>query len=409
MSAPRTAIRMAKADTGHRWERAPLGDLVKIRSGNTPSKSRPEYWGGDMPWLSAKDLKTFVVSRSIETLTNHGFKAATIAEKGSVLILTRGMTLFRDVPVCVAGVPVAFNQDVKALTTKDGLVDTRYLAYFLRARKNRLLSLVDTAGHGTGRLDTSALKDVLIDFPPLDRQVEIVEVLATWDETVEKTDLLLNLKRRRLTAVANRLIDEVVGEERRRLSDIARPVTRRAGRGPHRVLTSSGANGLVDQLEYFNKDVSAEDISTYYLLRQGEFAYNRSASTGYPYGAVKRLERYDEAAISTLYLCFELVAADMSSDFVRELFEFGFMDRQLRKICQAGARSHGLLNVTKADFFDLEIPAPPATTQEEVASALGLARREIDLLIRLKLQYGLQRTALEQRLLLPPDATSVAS
>lgn len=403
--SPRTADDGAEAV----WKRTSLGSLVKIRSGSTPSKSRPDFWGGTRPWISAKDMKTFVVRTSIDNLTDAGFETATTTAEGSILVLTRGMTLFRDVPVCVAGVPVAFNQDVKALVPVAASVDTSYLAYLLRARRNRLLSLVDTAGHGTGRLDTSALMDVLIDLPPLDRQREIAESLAAWDEAIEKTERLIDLKVRRLTGLASRLIRDVTGMAHRRLGDIARPVTRRAGNGPRRVLTSSGANGLVDQLEYFNRDVSSEDISTYHLLRRGEFAYNRSTSTGYPYGAVKRLERYDEAAISTLYLCFELVAADMSPDFLCELFDAGFMNRQLRKICQAGARSHGLLNVTKTDFFNLEIPAPAVSRQEEVATALRLARHEIDRLKQLKQLYEHQRHGLEQQLLTPPVASRAAS
>ena len=86
------------------------------------------------------------------------------------------------------------------------------------------------------------------------------------------------------------------------------------------MLTSSARLGLVDQLEYFSKDVSGADLHGYYLLRRGEFAYNRSASEGYPYGAIKRLDRYDEGVLSTLNICFRPIHTGTSSDFLCHLF-----------------------------------------------------------------------------------------
>ncbi|MGC2062295.1 MAG: restriction endonuclease subunit S, partial [Thermodesulfovibrionales bacterium] len=91
-----------------------LGDVATFKSGGTPHKSKTDYWGGQFPWVSAKDLKSPVVRDSIDRLTKSGFEVANIAPENSLLILVRGMTLFKDVPVCLAGRAVAFNQDIKA-------------------------------------------------------------------------------------------------------------------------------------------------------------------------------------------------------------------------------------------------------------------------------------------------------
>ena len=135
----------------------PLGELAKFKSGGTPRKSREEYWCGDFPWVSAKDLKSPIIIDSINHLTSTGFAAANIAPADSLLILVRGMTLHKDVPVCLAGRDVAFNQDIKALIVTEE-ISPKYLLYFLHSKKNRLLDLVDSAGHGTGRLNTDSLK-----------------------------------------------------------------------------------------------------------------------------------------------------------------------------------------------------------------------------------------------------------
>jgi type I restriction enzyme S subunit len=89
----------------------PLGSIAQFKSGGTPSKAKPHFWGGDFPWISAKDLKSPIIMDSIDRLTPEGVADANIAPKDSILILVRGMTLYKDVPVCLAGKDVAFNQD----------------------------------------------------------------------------------------------------------------------------------------------------------------------------------------------------------------------------------------------------------------------------------------------------------
>lgn len=161
-------------------KKVPLGKLAEFKSGGTPRKSNKDYWSGDLPWVSAKDLKSPEVVDSIDHLSPTGFAAAKIAPDGSLLILVCGMTLHKDVPVCLAGRDVAFNQDIKALIVSEK-ISSKYLLYFLHSRKNRLLELVDSAGHGTGRLNTDSLKAFPVLVPPISEQVAIADLLSTWD------------------------------------------------------------------------------------------------------------------------------------------------------------------------------------------------------------------------------------
>jgi type I restriction enzyme, S subunit len=157
-----------------------------------------------------------------------------------------------------------------------------------------------------------------------------------------------------------------------RIGEHFRRVTRKNTAGIGRVLSASGQHGLVDQVEFFNKRVAAKDVSGYFHLKRGEFAYNRSSMTGYPYGATKRLDRYEDGALSTLYLCIGLrPGAGITSDFAVQLFDSRQLDTELRPIARVGARAHGLLNVTPADFMEVSFPLPPLPEQKKIAAILS--------------------------------------
>lgn len=188
------------------WESAPLGELACFLSGGTPHTQRVEYWGGDIPWVSAKDMKSFVIRDAALRLTNHGAKSGTrMAPEGSVLILVRGMTLLKDLPVGYVEREVAFNQDIKALVpNKD--ISGKYLAYAILAAKEHILQLVNVAGHGTGRLDTTLLKGFEVAIPPLPEQRCIAAILSTWDHAIDLATQLIAAKQQRKRGLMQQLL-----------------------------------------------------------------------------------------------------------------------------------------------------------------------------------------------------------
>ena len=154
-------------------------------------------------------------------------------------------------------------------------------------------------------------------------------------------------------------------------------VTRKNASGNSNVLTISGEHGLISQRDYFKKNVASANLSGYTLLLQGEFAYNKSYSAGYPMGAIKPLTRYDAGVVSSLYVCFRFrdgIEADR--DFFRHYFEAGLLNDELTGITQEGARNHGLLNVGVGDFFKLRLHIPVVEEQRRVASILNAAELE---------------------------------
>lgn len=174
------------------WRDSTLGDVTDFLSGGTPSKSRPDYWNGSIPWVSAKDMKQFRLEDTEDHITDDGASNGTrLAPANSVLLLVRGMTLLNDLPICVLTKPMAFNQDVKALRPT-AHVTSGFLPYLLLGNKDRLLSRVDLAGHGTGRLNSGELRSLEIGLPPKTEQRAIAHILGTLDDKIE-----LNRRRNR--------------------------------------------------------------------------------------------------------------------------------------------------------------------------------------------------------------------
>ena len=163
-----------------------------------------------------------------------------------------------------------------------------------------------------------------------------------------------------------------------RLSDFADRVTRKNSKNETDLpLTISSKDGLVDQVSYFNKTVASKDMSGYYLLKNGEFAYNKSYSVGYDFGSIKRLDRYPMGALSTLYICFALKRHE--SDFIKSYFDSLKWYREIYMISAEGARNHGLLNVPTEEFFDTKHYLPENTDeQKKIADFLIALDRRIE-------------------------------
>ena len=154
--------------------------------------------------------------------------------------------------------------------------------------------------------------------------------------------------------------------------------TRKNKSGCENVLTISAQMGLVNQREFYDKDIASEDNSSYFLMKNGEFAYNKSYSTGYPYGAIKQLAKYDEGIVSPLYICFA-PKAGTNTAFYTQYFEGGRYNREIYRIAQEGARNHGLLNIAVDDFFTGTLTEPGADEQQRIAEILATCDRVIEL------------------------------
>jgi type I restriction enzyme, S subunit len=167
--------------------------------------------------------------------------------------------------------------------------------------------------------------------------------------------------------------------EKKKFENIFKRIATKNIENNKNVLTISAQYGLISQQDFFNKSVSASDVTGYYLLKKGDFAYNKSYSKGYPMGAIKPLKKYEKGVVSTLYICFN-IKDNSYVDFYEHYFESGKINRQIHKIAQEGARNHGLLNLSVIEFFkDIDILKPHIKEQEKIASFLNEISKQIAL------------------------------
>ena len=188
-----------------------------------------------------------------------------------------------------------------------------------------------------------------------------------------------------------------------KLSDFTKRIARKNTQNETDLsLTISSKDGLIAQEHFFNKLVSSKDLSGYYLLKQGEFAYNKSYSVGYDFGSIKRLELYDKGALSTLYICFALT--NYNSDYMRHYFDSLKWYKEIYLIAAEGARNHGLLNVPTESFFETKhILSNDINEQEKIAKFLSLIDQRIEKQRQLvenlkKYKRGLLNAIFEQKI-----------
>ncbi len=182
--------------------------------------------------------------------------------------------------------------------------------------------------------------------------------------------------------------------EQRKLGEIADRVVRKNINNESTLpLTISAQYGLIDQVTYFNNRVASRDVSNYYLVFNGEFAYNKSTSDGFPYGAVKRLDLYRKGVLSTLYIVFCIKnKKKTNSDFLTFFFDTDRWHKGVYERAAEGARNHGLLNISADDFFDIDLSLPKSEQEQAVIGAyfkqldnlITLHQRKYDKLVNIK-------------------------
>lgn len=170
------------------WEVVRLADVAQLYSGGTPSKQRSDFWQGAIPWASPKDLKQPRLFDVEDHISPAGLEAGSrLAPAGAVFIVVRGMILSRDIPVALAMVPMAFNQDMKAIVAGNR-VNREYLLAALTRHKGALLHEIGSAAHGTKRIGTSAIEGFPLPLPPPEDQERIAAAILAIDKKIEREE-----------------------------------------------------------------------------------------------------------------------------------------------------------------------------------------------------------------------------
>ena len=234
-------------------------------------------------------------------------------------------------------------------------------------------------------ISTKNFAECYIGIPSKGEQTKIAKLLRLIDERIATQSKLIEDLKKLKSAIVEKVfcspnqeypMCRIEGFEQAlstyKMSDFSsRIATRNKDSKCSLVLTIAAQYGLVNQEFFFNKSVASENLTGYYLLHKGEFAYNRSYSAGYDWGTVKRLDNYDEGVLSTLYICFKINETIVDSDYLAYYFESTKWHRGLSDIAGEGARNHGLLNVSMADYFNTKHRFPVIEEQKAIAKILN--------------------------------------
>ena len=273
--------------------------------------------------------------------------------------------------------------------------DLDYLAYMLRSDNVRKDITFLAQGISRYNISKNKVMDIAVPVPKFDEQQQIGSYFSNLDHLItlhqRKCDETKELKKFMLQKMFPkkgekkpeiRFAGFTDDWEQRKLEDIAERVTRKNQDYVSELpLTISAQYGLIDQNEFFDKRVASKDVSGYYLIYNGEFAYNKSTSNDAPWGAIKRLDRYENGVLSTLYIVFKIKDEDVtSSDFIATYYDTSNWHKDIQAIAAEGARNHGLLNIAPTDFFKTELMLPQDIKEQQ---KIGDYFRSLDNLITL--------------------------
>ena len=222
-----------------------------------------------------------------------------------------------------------------------------------------------------------------VSLPSLDEQRKIGKLFDTLDNLItlhqRKCALLFSSFQ---ALISMMFTTSTFSWEQRKLGELVDRVVRKNTNNESTLpLTISAQYGLVDQITYFNNRVASRDVSNYYLVLNGEFAYNKSTSDGYPFGAVKRLDLYEKGVLSTLYIVFApKKEQQIDSDYLTVFFDTDRWHKGVAERAAEGARNHGLLNISAEDFFDIDLSVPKDIVEQK---QIGAFIRQLDNLITL--------------------------
>ena len=378
------------------WEQRKLGDLVQFSKGTGYSKGDLRESGTPIILYGRLYTKYETVISEVDTFADA--KAGSVYSRGGEVIVPASGETAEDISIAsvVEKSGVLLGGDLNIITPPADL-DAPFLAISISNGKPHEDMAKMAQGKSVVHLHNTDLEKIDLTYPSHEEQIQISGYFGALDH-------LITLHQREESCAASFSAScfgtlKAFFWEQRKLSDIVDRVTRKnTGLESTLPLTISAQYGLVDQITYFNNRVASQNISNYFLVKKGEFAYNKSSSDGYPFGAVKRLDLYEMGVLSTLYIVFALKAPDVHSDFLACYYDTDNWHKQVSERAAEGARNHGLLNISAEDFLDTSLLIPPNIREQAL---IGEFLKKLDVLITLhqrkleKLQ-AIKRSMLEK-------------
>lgn len=375
------------------WKKSTLGDLALFSKGSGYSKSDICKEGTPVILYGRMYTKYQSVFDEIDTFVNP--KDNSVVSKGGEVIIPGSGESSEDISLAamVKNGGVILGGDLNILKFNQKVNDPAFMSMAITYSPTRAELSSYSQGKTVVHLRNSEIAKGTIRYPNISEQNTIVNYVLSLDAQISaSTSRLALLKKMKAASLQAMFPQEgetvpkvrfkgFEGEWKKvKLNTFAKRIMRKNSNLESTLaLTIASAYGLVSQAEYFNNLVVGSNIQNYYLLKKGEFAYNKSYSNGYPFGSVKRLDRYEQGILSTLYIVFS-IDNSVSSDYITHFFDTTLWHKEIAERAEEGARNHGLLNIATIDFFDIYIWMPDSVKeQQSIASFFTSLDRQITL------------------------------
>ena len=363
------------------WEKTKFGDIAVVVGGGTPDTNTSQYWNGKIQWFTPSEIgRNKYVYNSVRTISEEGLNksSAKLLPIGTILLSSRAT-----VGECsINKKECTTNQGFQSLIPKEN-ISNEFVYYLIQTKRKDLIR--KSCGSTFLEISANEVRKIVVSIPTIKEQDKIAKLLSLLDERIATQNKIIEDLKKLKSAIIEKVfcspnkknpMCRIEGFEQAlstyKMSDFSsRIATKNKDSKCSLVLTIAAQYGLVNQESFFNKSVASENLTGYYLLHKGEFAYNRSYSAGYDWGAVKRLDNYDEGVLSTLYICFKINETIVDSDYLTYYFESTKWHRGLSDIAGEGARNHGLLNVSITDYFNTKHRFPVIEEQKAIAKMLN--------------------------------------
>ena len=376
------------------WEKCKLGELaVKVGSGSTPKGGNAVYTTSGHCFVRSQNVGMgHLILNDIAYIdeSTHQKQKSTELRTNDVLLNITGASIGRTALATEEINGGNVNQHVCIIRTNSNVEPSYICDYIQTSKIQKYIQSLQTGGSREG-LNFEQIRSFPINIPTVEEQVKIAKLLSLINERIATQSKLIEDLKKLKSAIVEKVfcspnqehpMCRIEGFEQAlsiyKMSDFSsRIATKNKDSKCSLVLTIAAQYGLVNQESFFNKSVASENLTGYYLLHKGEFVYNRSYSAGYDWGAVKRLDNYDEGVLSTLYICFKINETIVDSDYLVYYFESTKWHRGLSDIAGEGARNHGLLNVSMTDYFNTKHRFPVIEEQKAIAKMLNtIAEKE---------------------------------
>ena len=368
------------------WEMSSIGEQFELYSGNTPSRMNKNQFDGSINWITSGELKEHYISDTKEKISEEA------AKNNSLKLLPVGTFV-----IAIYGLEANGVRGTCSITTRESTISQACMAFtskmdiqneFLYSwykKHGNIIGIKYAQGTKQQNLSYDIIERFNISYPCMEEQEKLIRFISLIDQRIATQNKIIEDLKKLKSAIIDLLFCSPKEEYPRKrvtgfsdawglvkLSDICDRITTKNSESTcSLVLTVAAQYGLVSQLDFFNKSVASENLESYYLLEKGDFAYNKSYSSDYSWGAVKRLDLYPQGVLSPLYICFRPNPSRIDSDYLALYFESRKWHKGIADIAGEGARNHGLLNISVGDFFETKHRIPSLAEQRKIATILN--------------------------------------